>query len=67
MSNTVKTSDKHKRATCSGYKPIHDPEINIDKFKLTTVVHDTVFGIYLRMSVKPLPLGGGCKLTYILM
>lgn len=47
MSNTVKTSDKHQQVSLpTGYKPINDPEINTDKFKLTTIVNDMVFGIY---------------------
>lgn len=47
MSNTVKTSDKNEEATgYVGYKLNRDPEINTDKFKLTTIVNDMVFGIY---------------------
>lgn len=47
MSNTVKTTDKNEEATgYVGYKLNRDPEINTDKFKLTTIVNDMVFGIY---------------------
>ena len=47
MSNTVKTFDKNEEATgYVGYKLNRDTEINIDKFKLTTIVNDMVFGIY---------------------
>lgn len=47
MCNTIKTSDKNEEATgYVGYKLNRDTEINIDKFKLTTIVNDMVFGIY---------------------
>lgn len=47
MCNTIKTSDKNEEATgYVGYKLNRDPEINTDKFKLTVIANDTVFGIY---------------------
>ncbi len=47
MCNTIETSDRHQQVPLpTGYKPINDSEINIDKFKLTTIVNDMVFGIY---------------------